>query len=137
MGRMQDIALELLGEIKDTYEQGDDLADLVKPDGHPYGINPLYLGQIGRYEVWQSRSGYGVWLGDVCQCIAFETLGQAVEYARELNAKAMDEEARYLAIRRFPVPSRGMVKADSPKPARKARQKKQHVENFSVDYTTV
>lgn len=103
MGRMQEIALELLGDIKEAYEERDDLTDLVKLPMYPN--NDFYLGHIGRYEVWKSRSGFGVYLGDMYQQIGFRTLLEAVKYARELNDKAMAEEARYLAIRGLRTPA--------------------------------
>jgi hypothetical protein len=97
MATMQEIALELLGAVA----EGDHTTDLVKDAVH--SKNPLYLGQIGSYEVWRNRSGFAVWKGEVCQCISFGTAREAIEYARELNARDQEENRRYLALRKLPL----------------------------------
>ena len=65
--------------------------------------NPLYVGQIGRYEVWEGRTGYAVWEGDTCHALDFRSSREAASAAHKLHTDDAAECARYLAIRYAPA----------------------------------
>ena len=103
-------------DIADTPDIDDtDLDRLAKSLGlerlPPYKANGLYLGQIGRYEVWEGRTGYGVWSGDICHGLGFDSVHDAASAAHALYADDAAEYARYIAIRQVPaVASRKNIK---------------------------
>jgi hypothetical protein len=80
--------------------------DLVRPDSSPYADNPLYLGNIGAYEVWRGRAGFWVAQGEAPYPTEFKTPDEAIDYARNRYAKDQDELTRYLAIRTPPALAR-------------------------------
>jgi hypothetical protein len=108
MGRMQDAAERLLAATPldvDDDTPDDAAADAPKGKKAKEPHNPLCLFRIGQYEVWKGRKCYRVHLVGDCysQGGDFETPEEALARAQELNAKAMAENERYLALRRLPV----------------------------------
>ena len=102
-----------IAEVQDTDDT--DLDRLAKVLGlerlPPYKANHLYLGQIGSYEVWKGRTGYGVWTDCDCHALGLHSGREAANAAHRLNNDAMTEYAGYLKIRQGPsVASRKSVK---------------------------
>lgn len=99
MPTMKEVAVELLGVAID----GDLTTDLLNSEKDRHHDNKLYLGKIGRYEVWRNSSGFGVWVGEETRYGWFEKAMDAIEHARELNARDQEENRRYLALRKLPL----------------------------------